>query len=65
VTTRVVVLAGINVVLYFGLAGMLAWEAHLGGFLAGLAAGAWLEARIERADRAARAAARRRLSEDG
>ena len=65
VTRRVLVLAGINVVLYFGLAGMLAWEAHLGGFLAGLAAGAWLEGRLERADRAARAEARRRLSEDG
>ena len=63
VTRRVLVLAGINVVVYVGLQGMLAWEAHLGGFLAGLALGAWLEGRIERAGRAARAEARRRHSE--
>ncbi len=63
VLRRVVVLAGLNVVLYFGLGGMLAWQAHLGGFLAGLACGAWLEGRLERAGRAARAEARRRAAE--
>ena len=52
VLRRVVVLAGLNVAFYVGLKGMLAWEAHLGGFLAGLVAGGWLESRIERADRA-------------
>ena len=34
---------------------MLAWEAHLGGFLAGLACGFWMEGRLDRNDRAARA----------
>ena len=46
VVRRVVVLAGLNVALYVGLQGMLAWEAHLGGFLAGLAGGVWLEGRL-------------------
>jgi membrane associated rhomboid family serine protease len=46
VLRRVLVLAGINVVLYFGLGGMLAWQAHLGGFLAGLLIGVWLENRL-------------------
>ena len=59
VLTRVLVLAGLNVVVYFGLQGMLAWQAHLGGFLAGLAAGIWLESRLDRAGRAARAESRR------
>jgi membrane associated rhomboid family serine protease len=63
VLRRVLVLAGLNVVLYFGLQGMLAWEAHLGGFLAGLAGGAWLEGRVARAERETRAAARRRRLE--
>ena len=45
---RVLVLAVLNVVLCVGLQGMLAWEAHLGGFLAGLACGCWLEGRVER-----------------
>lgn len=48
VLRRVLVLAGLNVVLYYGLGGMLAWQAHLGGFLAGVAIGAWLENRMER-----------------
>lgn len=56
---RVLVLAGLNVVLYFGLQGMLAWQAHLGGFLAGLALGLWLEGRLDRQERGARADARR------
>ena len=59
VARRVAVLAGLNVLLFFGLQGMLAWQAHLGGFLAGLAVGFWLEGRLERRDRAARAGARR------
>lgn len=59
VVRRVVVLAGLNVLLYFGLQGMLAWQAHLGGFLAGLALGFWLEGRLDRGSRVARAEARR------
>lgn len=55
---RVGVLAGLNLVFFFGLEGMVAWEAHLGGFLAGLAAGALFENRLARAARRARAAAR-------
>jgi membrane associated rhomboid family serine protease len=49
VVRRVAVLVGLNVVFYFGLKGMLAWEAHLGGFLAGLACGWWLENRHDAA----------------
>lgn len=60
VVRRVVVLAGLNVVLWIGLKGMLAWETHLGGFLAGLAVGWWLEGRLGDEARAARAEARRR-----
>ncbi len=45
VLTRVAVLAGLNLVFFFALGGLLAWEAHLGGFLAGLGCGAWLEHR--------------------
>ncbi len=56
---RVLVLAGINVVMYVGLGGMLAWEAHLGGFLAGLACGVVLENRQDAARMRARAEARR------
>ena len=58
VVSRVLTLVGINVVFFFGLSGMLAWEAHLGGFLAGLACGAWLEARLDARRRRARAEAR-------
>jgi rhomboid protease GluP len=57
---RVAVLAGLNLVFYFGLGGMLAWQAHLGGFLAGLCIGTFLEKRLDLRDRAARAEARRR-----
>ena len=32
---QVLGLAAINLLLYFGLGGLLAWEAHLGGFIAG------------------------------
>lgn len=45
VVMRVLVLVGINVVLFFGLGGFLAWEAHLGGFLAGVAMGLFLDNR--------------------
>lgn len=45
VLTRVLVLAGLNVVFYFALDGGLAWETHLGGFLVGILAGHWLENR--------------------
>lgn len=48
VLRRVLVLAGLNVALYYGLGGMLAWQAHLGGFVAGVLIGLWLENRIER-----------------
>jgi len=60
VLRRIAVLAGLNVVLYFGLGGMLAWEAHLGGFLVGLALGTWYENRHATGLRMARAEARRR-----
>jgi membrane associated rhomboid family serine protease len=59
VMRRVGVLVLINVATLIGLQGMLAWEAHLGGFLAGLACGWFLEGRLARHERAARAAARR------
>lgn len=51
IVRRVAGLAGINVILFFGLGGMLAWEAHLGGFVAGLGCGFWLENRHARAAR--------------
>jgi rhomboid protease GluP len=55
---RVAVLAALNLVFFIGLEGMVAWEAHLGGFLVGLLAGQWLETRLARAARRARAEAR-------
>ncbi|WP_424933621.1 rhomboid family intramembrane serine protease [Amaricoccus macauensis] len=60
IVMRVVVLAGLNVAFYFGLGGMLAWEAHLGGFLAGLFVGALLERQLTMRERAERAERRRR-----
>ena len=45
VVTRVLTLAALNVAFHFALGGMLAWEAHLGGFLAGLACGVLFETR--------------------
>jgi rhomboid protease GluP len=63
VTRRILVLAGINLVMFFGLGGLLAWEAHLGGFLAGLACGWVLENRRAAQARAVRAEARRRRAE--
>lgn len=56
---RVLALIGLNVALYIGLGGMLAWEAHLGGFLAGIGCGFWLEGRQAAAAMRLRAAARR------
>ena len=52
---RIAVLAGLNVLLYYGLGGLLAWEAHLGGFLAGLGIGLLLESRHAAIVREARA----------
>ncbi len=60
---RIAVLAGLNVLLYYGLGGLLAWEAHLGGFLAGLAIGFLLESRQAANLRDARAELRRRRRE--
>jgi rhomboid protease GluP len=59
VSTRPVVMRGvglllINVVFFFGLGGMVAWEAHLGGYLAGLGFGFWLERELARDGRSAR-----------
>lgn len=58
---RVGVLVGLNVVFFFGLGGMLAWQAHLGGFLAGLFVGNYLEKRLALRLRAERAENRRRF----
>ena len=60
VAMRVLGLALLNVIFYFSLGGLLAWEAHLGGFLAGLALGAHYEGRVAAAARHARAEVRRR-----
>ncbi len=58
VVTRVLTLAALNAVFFVALSGMLAWEAHLGGFLAGIVCGWLLENRRE--DRALAAARARR-----
>lgn len=62
---RVLVLIGLNIVLYFGLGGMLAWQAHLGGFLAGIGCGLWLENRRDAQTMRLRAAARRAAAGSG
>lgn len=59
VMTRVLVLAGMNLVMWYALGGMVAWEAHLGGFIVGLLAGFWLEYRSAVRARARRAELRR------
>ncbi len=64
VLRRVGVLVLINVVTLIGLQGMLAWEAHLGGFLVGFACGIWMEGRLDRNERAARAEKRRQRQGD-
>jgi rhomboid protease GluP len=63
VVARILTLAGLNLVFFFGLSGMLAWEAHLGGFVAGVVCGAVLEAR--RAARLRRVRARRDAAAPG
>jgi rhomboid protease GluP len=60
VAMRVLALALVNAMVFVGLQGLLAWEAHLGGFLVGLAAGWLFEDRLVARARAARAEARRR-----
>ncbi len=59
VMTRILVFAGMNLVLWFALGGMVAWEAHLGGFLVGLVAGWFLETRNAARARARHATLRR------
>lgn len=59
VARQVAVLVAINVGMYVWLDGTLAWEAHLGGFVAGLALGWWLEGRVARAALARAAEVRR------
>ncbi|WP_290752789.1 rhomboid family intramembrane serine protease [Amaricoccus sp.] len=58
VLSRVFGFVLLNAIFFVALSGMLAWEAHLGGFLAGLVAGTLLEARRERRTAARLAAAR-------
>jgi len=65
VVRRVLVLVFLNVALWVALSGGLAWEAHLGGFLAGLACGAWFETRIDRQARVERARRRRERDAPG
>jgi membrane associated rhomboid family serine protease len=64
VLMRAVGLLLINVIFFFGFGGMIAWEAHLGGYAAGLVFGFWLEREIALAERRARAEARRARGSD-
>jgi rhomboid protease GluP len=59
VVVRVLTLAALNVAFFFALSGMLAWEAHLGGFLVGIVLGVLLENRRDARLRRALVAARR------
>lgn len=61
VVRRIAALVGINVLLWVGLGGGLAWEAHLGGFLAGLPLGLWFESRAAVRTRDRRAAMLRQM----
>ena len=63
VATRAAALLLVNVLFFFGLGGAIAWEAHLGGYAAGLAFGWWLERTL--ATRARRARAEARSGRDG
>jgi len=38
-------LVGLNIIMYWAMGGNLAWETHLGGFLAGWVAGWWVRER--------------------
>ena len=40
-------LVGLNLIMYWAMGGNLAWETHLGGFLAGWAVGWWVHERTE------------------
>lgn len=59
VATRAVALLLVNVLFFLGFGGSVAWEAHLGGYLAGLLFGWWLERTLVLRTRQARAEARR------
>ncbi|MCX7888541.1 MAG: rhomboid family intramembrane serine protease [Rhodobacteraceae bacterium] len=45
VTRSVLILAGLNLLLWWAMDGLLAWQTHLGGFVAGWAAGLALDRR--------------------
>jgi rhomboid protease GluP len=60
IVSRVVTLALLNALFFFALSGMLAWEAHLGGFLIGVLLGMIFE---NRRDARSLAERRRRRSE--
>lgn len=59
VVRRALALILVNVVFLLGFAGDIAWEAHLGGYLAGLGFGWWLERLLAGRARRARAELRR------
>lgn len=59
VATRAFALLLVNVFFFLGFGGSIAWEAHLGGYAAGLLFGWWLERTLASRARLARSAARR------